>query len=107
MKKILFCLLLGFFFQKSFAQFSGILHYENDYENGPFKGKVVTTLYESKSMARIESTNTQVSNGTSDIPKPKDQDVLLFDFDKQRKISLVSKMNMAASVPCNLILWKK
>jgi hypothetical protein len=99
MKKILFCLFVGCFLQKSLAQFTGILHYENNYESGLFKGKVVTTIYESKSRARIESINTQFSNGTADIPKPKEQDVLLFDFENQRKISLVSKMNMAASVP--------
>jgi Domain of unknown function (DUF4412) len=99
MKKILFCTLLGCLLQKSFGQFTGILHYENDYETGPYKGKVLTTIYESKSRARIESTNEQEKNGTTDIPKPKDQDVLLFDFDKQRKITLLSKMNIAVSMP--------
>ena len=99
MKKILFCLLLSCLFQKSNGQFTGILHYENDYESGPYKGKVLTTIYESKSKARIESTNTQEKNGTADIPAPTDQNVILFDFDKQRKITLVTKMNMAVSTP--------
>jgi Domain of unknown function (DUF4412) len=99
MKKILFCLLFGFLLQKSFGQFTGILHYENDYETGPYKGKVITSIFESKSKARIESTNTLEKNGTGDIPKPKDQDVLLFDFDKQRKITLITKMSMAVSLP--------
>jgi hypothetical protein len=33
------------------------------------------------------------------MPKPTEQDVLLFDFDKQRKITLVTKMNWAVSMP--------
>jgi Domain of unknown function (DUF4412) len=99
MKRILFCILFGCLLQKSFSQFTGILHYVNEYESGPYKGKVFTTIYESKSKARIESTNEQEKNGTADIPKPKEQDVILFDFEKQRKITLVTKMYMAVSMP--------
>jgi hypothetical protein len=54
MKRILFCILFGCLLV---GQFTGILHYENDYESGPCKGKVLTTIYELKSKARIESTN--------------------------------------------------
>ncbi len=66
MKRILFCLLFNCLLQKSHGQFTCILHYENNYETGPYKGKVMTTIYESKSKAIIESTNEQEKNGTAD-----------------------------------------
>lgn len=79
MKKIMLLFLLALAFQKSPAQFSGVLHYENDYIDAWFgtKGKVLTTIYESGSSIRIEATDTSFSK--KDVTK---QNALIIDINK-------------------------
>lgn len=66
-------------FQKSSAQFNGILHYENDYVDQWFgtKGKVLTDISESGSMIRIEAEDTNFTK--KDVTK---QSTLLIDINK-------------------------
>ena len=95
MKKILLLLLVEVMFKSSFGQFEGVLSYENDYSNALVKGKVITSFYEANSKARVESKNIPVKDGNPDMSSAKDQDILLFDFDKQKETTLHAKMKMA------------
>ena len=79
MKKIIFLFISALAFQKVPAQFSGVLHYENGYVDKWFgtKGKVLTTIYESGSMIRIEAKDTSFTK--KDVTQ---QNTLLVDIGK-------------------------
>ena len=94
MKKIILLFCIACTLKTSFAQVEGILTYENVYDDQIGTGKVTTTIYESKSKARIESTNAQTKSAFG-TPSTKDQNVILFDFDKSNETHLDSKRNMA------------
>jgi hypothetical protein len=98
MKKVIFFFLLTGFLQNSFAQFTGVLNYEDDYSNDISKGKVVTTIYESKLKARIESRNTPERNGQPDMAAAKDQNIIFYDFDKQTVTRLNAKTNTVSTI---------
>jgi hypothetical protein len=85
MKKIIFLFLITVFFKSLSAQFNGILHYENDYADTWFgsKGKVLTDIYESGSMIRIEAMDTNFTK--HDVTK---QNTLLIDIAKGTEIHL-------------------
>lgn len=86
MKKIMLLFLVAFTFLKSPAQFSGILHYENDYVDEWFgtKGKVLTTIYESGPDIRIEAKDTNFTK--KDVTK---QNTLLIDITRGTEIHLM------------------
>lgn len=77
MKKIMFPFLLTFAFQRLPAQFSGVLHYENDYVDNWFgtKGEVLTNIYESGGGIRIEAADTSFSK--NDVTR---QNTILIDI---------------------------
>ncbi|MEO8855016.1 MAG: DUF4412 domain-containing protein [Ginsengibacter sp.] len=79
MKKIIFLFISALAFQKVPAQFIGVLHYENGYVDKWFgtKGKVLTTIYESGSMIRIEAKDTSFTK--KDVTQ---QNTLLVDIGK-------------------------
>ena len=77
----------------SFAQVEGILTYENVYDDKLGLGKL-PQLFTKQSKARIESTNAQTKSAFG-APSTKDQNVILFDFDKSNETHLDSKRNMA------------
>ena len=89
MKKLMLLFLLTNVFLKSPAQFSGVLHYENDYVDEYFgsKGKVLTNIYESGPMIRIEAKDTNYTK--KDVTKQK---ILLIDISKGTKIHLMQIM---------------
>jgi hypothetical protein len=92
------CSLLNF----AFAQAQGIFIYENEYTSELGTGKVVTKMYDSKSFARIESSNTSTKNpyGT---PGTKDQNVLLYDFDKLTETHMNAVRKTAVITPFTAI----
>ncbi len=70
---------MAFAFQRLPAQFGGVLHYENDYVDAWFgtKGKVLTDIYESGYLIRIEAMDTNFTK--KDVTK---QNTLLIDINK-------------------------
>ncbi len=98
MKSILFFLLIGLFFKAPTSEFTGILHYESDYDMGGSAGKVLTTIYESGSKVRVESTNIGTKSPFG-APATKDQDVTLYDFDNQQETTLHADSKMAVITP--------
>ncbi|MGH2564460.1 MAG: DUF4412 domain-containing protein [Ginsengibacter sp.] len=89
MKKIMLLFLLALAFQRLPAQFNGILHYENDYVDAWFgsKGEVLTDIYESDPMIRIEAKDTSFTKG--DVTK---QNTLLIDISKGTETHLLQMM---------------
>lgn len=100
--------MIFFFFvittKMSFSQFNGVLHYESDY--GAMKiignvssqgGKVFTDIYESGAKARIDSKNIENKAGTTDLDSStaKNQNVLLYNFDKQHETNLQAAFQRA------------
>lgn len=83
---------LALIFQGSLAQFKGVLHYENDYVGQYFgsKGKVLTTIYESDPMIRIEANDTDYTK--KDVTK---QNILLIDISKGTETHLVPRIYRA------------
>jgi hypothetical protein len=98
MKNILLIAFISFLFKSPTAEFNGVLKYESDYDMSGQVGKVLTTIYETDSKGRIESTNilTKTSIGT---PTTKDQNVLLFDFGKQQQTTLQTLTSRAIIGP--------
>lgn len=90
MKRIIPLFLLAFTFERSPAQFNGILHYKNDYVDAWFgtKGEVLTTIYESDSMMRIEAEDTSFSKNS--ITR---QNTLIIDIDKGMETHLQEIFN--------------
>jgi len=82
----------------AFPQAQGIFIYEDDYSDALATGKVVTKIYESKSMARIESTNTATKSALGE-PTTKDQDVILLDLDKLSETHLSAERKTAITTP--------
>lgn len=106
MKSTLIFLLICFFFQSPSGQFNGVLHYESDYDMGGSVGKVLTTIYESGSQVRVESTNINTKSPFGP-PSTKDQDVILFDFDKQQETHLQTLTNHAIITPYEAVLMQQ
>src|ERR1019366_3143197 len=100
---LLFFLLFGFLFKAPTSQFNGVLHYESDYDLGGSADKVLTTIYESGSKVRIESTNINTKSPYGP-PGTKDQDVLIYDFDKQTETHLQANTNRAIVTPYDAVL---
>ncbi|HCL84410.1 MAG TPA: hypothetical protein DIC22_10565, partial [Chitinophagaceae bacterium] len=94
MKKITMVLFLTSLLKTAFPQAQGIFIYEDDYSDALATGKVVTKIYESKSMARIESTNTATKSALGE-PTTKDQDVILLDLDKLSETHLSAERKTA------------
>jgi hypothetical protein len=90
----------------SFSQTDAILTYENNYSDKIATGKVVTTIYESKEKARVESTNTQTSSSFGP-PKTESQNILIFDFTAQKETHLNAKQNIAAVMPFMVTTMEK
>jgi len=106
MKNIMFFLIIGFFFRSPVNKFNGVLHYENDYNMGGSVGKVLTTIYEADSKVRVESENIQTKSALGQ-PTTKDQDVLLYDFDKQQETHLQAKFKRAIVTPYEAVLMQE
>ena len=98
MKKITLVLFLTSLLKTAFPQAQGIFIYEDDYSDPLATGKVVTKIYESKSMARIESTNTTTKSALGD-PTSKEQDVILLDLDKLSETHLSAERKTAIITP--------
>jgi hypothetical protein len=62
-----------------FAQFQGILTYDCTIKN-----KTLTTLYESGPKVLLEAKIYPMKGGAADIKEAKEQDPLLFDFEKKK-----------------------
>lgn len=84
---LLFLLIIAF--QSSPAQFSGVLHYENDYVDKWFgsKGEVLTNIYESGTMIRIEAVDTSFTK--MEVTK---QNTLLIDTGKGTETHLMETL---------------
>jgi hypothetical protein len=106
MKNILACLLLGFFLKPPVSQFNGVLHYEIDYNVAGSVGKVLTTIYETDSKVRVESKNIQTKSSLGQ-PGTKDQNVLLFDFDKQQETHLQASFKRAVVTPYTEVVMQE
>ena len=98
MKKVVLILCVCSLLNIAFAQAQGIFIYENEYANDLGTGKVVTKIYVSNSIARIESSNTSTKSlyGT---PGTKDQNVLLYDFDKLTETHMNAVRKTAVVTP--------
>jgi len=94
--------LLTLVFQRLPAQFNGVLYYENDYVDQWFgtKGKVLTTIYESGSHAKIESRDTSFSKKDVTTQNP-----LLIDLSKGTITHLIPKIQRAMVV--SISAWEK
>ncbi|HMG66716.1 MAG TPA: DUF4412 domain-containing protein [Chitinophagaceae bacterium] len=103
MKNLIFFLLIGVFLNPPVARFNGVLHYENDYDMGGATGKILTTIYEADSKLRVESENIQTKTPIGQ-PGTKEQDVLLFDIDKQQETHLHDKVKRAIVTPYEAVL---
>jgi hypothetical protein len=94
-----FC--LCFLIKIAFSQAQGTFTYESEYSSEIATGKVVTKIYESKSMARIESNNTSTKSSLGD-PHSSDQNIILMNFDNstethlsaQRKTAIITKFTV-------------
>jgi len=106
MKNIMFFLIIGFFLRSPVNKFNGVLHYESDYNMGGSIGKVLTTIYEADSKVRIESENIQTKSALGK-PSTMDQDVLLYDFDKQQETHLQTKFKRAVVTPYDAVLMQE
>src|ERR1700691_6198626 len=95
MKKIALLICFASLLNLSFAQVDGILVYENNYADALGTGSVTTTFYHSKSKVRVESTNVQTKSALG-APSTKDQNVILFDFEKLTETHLDAKRNLAS-----------
>ena len=98
MKQILLCLLFVFEPEAADTQWTRVLTYTDNYENGSVTGKIITIISESGDKGRIESRNYPTKT-PENKPSGKDQDVLLYDFSKQQKTTLNAKMNIANNQP--------
>jgi hypothetical protein len=94
MKKIILLFLVTCILKISIAQVEGVLVYQNDYDDKLGTGKVTTTIYESKSLVRLESTNVQTKSAFGP-PSTKDQNVIIFDTDKLTETHLNADRKMA------------
>ncbi len=90
----------------SFSQTDAILTYKNDYSDKLATGKVITTIYESKNKARVESINTQTSSSFGP-PKTESQNILIFDFTTQKETHLNAKQNRAVVMPFMVTTMEK
>jgi uncharacterized protein DUF4412 len=101
MKKITTFFCLCFIVKFAFPQAQGTFIYESDYSSEIATGKVITKIYESKSMARIESNNTSTKSSLGP-PKSADQNVILMNFDNstethlnvERKTAIITKFTV-------------
>ena len=80
--------------------------YENIYDDQLGTGKVTTTIYESKSKARIESTNAQTKSAIGP-PSTKDQNIIIFDFANQKETQLNAKMNTAVTTGFTIVMMEQ
>ncbi len=103
MKKIILLLCITCAIKISFAQVEGVLVYENSYSNSLGTGKVTTTIYESKSQARVESINAETKSAIGS-PSTQSQNVIIFDFDKSKETHLDAKRNTAYSTPFTITI---
>jgi hypothetical protein len=101
MKRITTFFCLCFFVKVVFGQAQGTLTYQSDYSSEIATGKVITKIYESKSMCRIESNNTSTKSSLGP-PKSEDQNVILMNFDNStethlspvRKTAIITKFTV-------------
>jgi hypothetical protein len=98
MKKVVLILCMCSLLHFAFAQAQGVFIYENEYANDLGTGKVVTKIYVSKSIVRIESSNTSTKNSYG-TPGSKDQNVLLYDFDKLTETHMNAVRKTAVIAP--------
>jgi|GEM_PF-858996 len=94
MKNILLFTFFSFLLKSPNAEFNGVLKYESDYDMGGEVGKVLTTIYETDSKGRVESTNIQTKSSIG-TPTTKNQDVILYDFSKQQQTRLQTSTGRA------------
>ena len=104
MKKFAIVLFFSSLLKVAFPQAQGTFIYETNYSDPIATGKVVTKIYESKSMARIESNNTSTKSSLGP-PKSEDQDIILMNFDNstethlsaERKTAIITKFTVLIS----------
>jgi len=77
------------------GQFNGVLTYTDNFDIGNISGKVVTIISESDGKGRIDSKSYPGKSPTNN-PAEKDQDILLYDFSKRQKTTLVAKLKRAS-----------
>ena len=98
MKNILLFTFFSLFLKAPTEVFNGVLKYESDYDMAGEVGKVLTTIYETDSKGRVESTNIQTKSSIG-TPTTKDQNVILYDFSKQQETRLQTLTSRAIVGP--------
>ncbi len=106
MKNFRFFFWIPFLFQPPASEFAGVLHYESDYDVAGSAGKVLTTFYETGSNVRVESENIQ-TKAVFGKPTTEDQDVIIYDFDKQTEMHLQTLTNHAIVTPFDATLTQQ
>ncbi len=97
MKLILLSLVTCLVSHAPSSQWSGVLTYTDNFESPESSGKTITIIYESGNKGRIESKTFPTKIPGNDLSE-QDQNVLIYDFSKQQKTTLVTKMNMATII---------
>ncbi len=106
MKNILLFTFFSLFFKAPTEVFNGVLKYESDYDMAGEVGKVLTTIYETDSKGRVESTNIQTKSSIG-TPTTKDQNVILYDFSKQQETRLQTLTSRAIVGPYLETLYRQ
>ena len=106
MKNILLFTFFSFLLKSPNAVFNGVLKYESDYDMAGEVGKVLTTFYESDSKGRVESTNIQTKSSLG-TPTTKDQNVILYDFSRQKETHLQTLTSRAIVGPYTETLYRQ
>jgi hypothetical protein len=71
-------------FSSSWAQFTGILHYESHFDHSISTGTIYASCYISETYERVDSRNVRAKSSFGN-PGTKVQNTLIFDFDKNKE----------------------
>lgn len=106
MKRITVFFCLCFFVKVVFPQAQGTFTYESEYSSEIATGKVITKIYESKSMARIESNNTSTKSSLG-APKSSDQNIILMNFDNSTETHLSAERKTAIITKFTVVMMEE
>jgi len=106
MKKFPIVLFLSSLLNVAFPQAQGTFIYETDYSDPIATGKVITKIYESKSMARIESNNTSTKSSLGP-PKSEDQNIILMNFDNSTETHLSAERKTAIITQFTIVMFEE
>jgi hypothetical protein len=92
MKKLTILALITCIGTAASAQFEGVLTYDCTIKN-----KTLTTIYESKSKVLLEAKIYPMKAGIADIKEAREQDPILFDFEKKKATRIGTRHHEIAS----------